>query len=566
MSLLAMGFACIAITLVMYSWIFWNSSNEQAFSELDTTVHVVTQLVADSRDVRGEIEKIGMTSQDEFRVTWIGKDGAVLYESQYDQKEMENHMERPEIKEAFNKGVGSSARMSATLDKMYYYEAAALPDGTILRLSVERASLYSHFLELLPILLLMISVTALGCIAAAHVLTKSLLTPLRKTTLLMEHIGASRDIRSKVPPVYSELNPLVDTILHQSEVIDRTIQRLEQQRNVVKLMMEYLQEGVILTNRAFEVLEINHQALTVLGLRHDASIAGTALPSVFQAIQWETIAHHEEGDFEPQFFEKDQRFYQVALQYVWKDNSRIGLLFIIYDVTEREKREQLRREFTSNVSHELKTPLTSIKGFAEILSTGLCQNKEDASRFGTLIYDQAQRLLELIEELIHLSHIEEPQRKRKRQWVSLKGVVNDVVEFMAPVIAKKGVTVYRALDDSLVWGEEGRIREVVMNLIDNAVKYNYEGGYIYLTVTGNEKKASFIVKDTGMGIAQDKQQRVFERFYRGDESRSKDIQGTGLGLSIVKHIVESHHGKIRLESKEREGTCITVQFPVTKGE
>ena len=224
----------------------------------------------------------------------------------------------------------------------------------------------------------------------------------------------------------------------------------------------------------------------------------------------------------------------------------------------------MRREFTSNVSHELKTPLTSIKGFAEILSTGLCQSKDDASRFGKLIYDQSQRLLELIEEIIHLSHIEEPKRTRPRQWVTLKAVVEQVLEFMAPVVAEKQVSIHSDVDDSRIWGEEGRIREVVMNLLDNAVKYNYEGGHVYITVTGNEKGVHLVVKDTGMGIPKDKQSRVFERFYRADESRSQDIKGTGLGLSIVKHIVESHHGRITLESEENKGTCITVQFPVSK--
>lgn len=559
-----MGFACIAITIVIYSWVFWNSANEQALSELDNTVHVVTQLVADSPNIQKEIEKIGKSSGNAFRVTWIGRDGAVLYESQYDQHNMENHVNRPEIQQALKTGSGSSVRTSETLDKIYYYEAAILPDGTILRLSIERASLYSHFWKLLPILLLMIGLTALGCIRASQLLTKSLLKPLRRTALIMEHIGTPDDIRNKVPPVYSELRPLVEKILGQSEVIDHTIQRLEQQRNVVKLMMENLQEGVILTNMSFEVLAINHQALDVLGLRHDLSVTGLRLGDIFKTIQWGPIENNKNDDFDAQFFEKDDRLYQVAIQYVSKEETCIGILFIIYDVTEREKREQLRREFTSNVSHELKTPLTSIKGFAEILSTGLCQSKDDASRFGKLIYDQSQRLLELIEEIIHLSHIEEPKRTRPRQWVTLKAVVEQVLEFMAPVVAEKQVSIHSDVDDSRIWGEEGRIREVVMNLLDNAVKYNYEGGHVYITVTGNEKGVHLVVKDTGMGIPKDKQSRVFERFYRADESRSQDIKGTGLGLSIVKHIVESHHGRITLESEENKGTCITVQFPVSK--
>ena len=245
-----------------------------------------------------------------------------------------------------------------------------------------------------------------------------------------------------------------------------------------------------------------------------------------------------------------------------KDDDFYGMLFIIDDVTEQEHREQLRREFTSNVSHELKTPLTSISGFAEVLATGIFKNKDDVIHFGTLIRKEALRLLQMIEEIMHLARIEDGKRKVNLERLCLRDLVQDIVEFMEPVLMEKKVTVHCTMDDTEVQADCGLFREMIMNLLDNAVKYNRPGGHVYIDVHHDVHKAFFVIRDTGIGIPEDKQQRVFERFYRADSSRSRKIKGTGLGLAIVKHIVEQHRGTIHLDSKENEGTTITVTLPM----
>lgn len=249
---------------------------------------------------------------------------------------------------------------------------------------------------------------------------------------------------------------------------------------------------------------------------------------------------------------------------MYKEDEFYGVLFIIDDITEQEHREQLRREFTSNVSHELKTPLTSISGFAEVLSAGLFQTNDDVVHFGTLIRKESKRLLGMIEEIMHLARIEEHREKGENEPVSLKEIVTDIVEFMEPVLIEKKVTIHCMMEDILLTGNKGLLREMAMNLIDNAVKYNLPGGHVYVSLYQKDKYIYFVVQDTGIGIPEDKQKRVFERFYRADSSRSKKINGSGLGLSIVKHIAERHHGTITLKSKENTGTTITVQLPTGK--
>lgn len=290
---------------------------------------------------------------------------------------------------------------------------------------------------------------------------------------------------------------------------------------------------------------------------------GKSLRHVFTAANWAEIqeAQHSEKAMD-QRFTIDGRTYLLTVQPVYKVTSFYGILFIIDDITEQERQEQLRREFTSNVSHELKTPLTSISGFAEVLATGLAKNQEDVMHFSGLIRKEAKRLLSMIEEIMHLTHIEEGKRQTVREPVYLKTIIDDIIEFMEPVLIEKKVTVHCTMENVAFEGDQGLIREVAMNLIDNAVKYNRPGGHVYIRVQQVDQEVELSVRDTGIGIPEDKQKRVFERFYRADSSRSQKIGGSGLGLSIVKHIVEHHHGRISLKSKENEGTEITVHFPI----
>ena len=562
-SFLAMGLVCMIITVLISTWLFWRSMQRQASEEMHVAIGVIASGITDADRPDRYLQGIADAEKGSLRITWINTQGKVLFESDYDKGKMENHLERPEVQEAIRSGQGTAVRESRTLSRALYYTAQRLPDGTILRVSMERESMYAHFLSLLPIVFLLLILAAIGCIKASRLLTASLLTPLRKTAAIMQRIGSPGSEPLQEVPYYvdKELRPLVEKIFDQSRVINETIHSLEQQRNIIRLMMENLQEGVILTDEHYRILGINRCACRILQKDTDG-LSGMVLSQELPEARWETITAGRLSDIvTEQKLPLNDRLYQLAVQPVYKDAELYGMLFILNDVTEQEHREQLRREFTSNVSHELKTPLTSISGFAEVLSTGLFQNDADVVHFGSLIRKEAKRLLGLIEEIMHLTHIEEGKNMKVKGPVILKNIINDIVEFMEPVLQEKEVTVHCTMEDVSFIGDMGMIRELAMNLIDNAVKYNRPGGHVYVSVRQEEQHVNLTVRDTGVGIPEDKQKRVFERFYRADTSRSQKINGSGLGLSIVKHIVEHHHGTISLQSKMQDGTTITVRFP-----
>ena len=562
-SLLAMGFACMAITVLISGWFFWQAVQRQAAEEMHVVMNVISNTIQKNDDMEAYLHGIADGCEGSLRITWINPDGTIRFESKYDKWQMENHLDRPEVQEALNEAYGTAVRKSHTLSRDLYYMAEQMPDGTILRLSMERESIYSHFLSLLPVVALLLLCAAVACIKASRMLTASLLNPLRRTVLLMRQIGDPNGI--SVPASYhvdAELRPLVDKIIDQSQALNQLIHSLEQQRNIVRLMMENLQEGVILTDDTYRILGMNRCAGDILQKKDVSSLVGQPLEPFFAEAPWDEIHGHTNlPDVLERKISRDAPLYLLTVQSVYQDEEFYGVLFIIDDITEQEHREQLRREFTSNVSHELKTPLTSISGFAEVLSAGLFKSDADVVHFGSLIRKEAKRLLAMIEEIMHLTRIEENREKVHREPVCLPEIIRDIVEFMEPMLVEKKVTVHCTLEQATVLGDKGLLREMAMNLIDNAVKYNLPGGHVYVSVRKRGDHIDFAVKDTGIGIPEDKQKRVFERFYRADTSRSRKISGSGLGLSIVKHIAEYHNGTITLRSKENHGTEIIIHLP-----
>lgn len=562
-SLLAMGFACMAITVLISGWFFWQAVQRQAAEEMHVVMNVISNTIQKNDDMEAYLQGIADGCEGSLRITWINPDGTIRFESKYDKWQMENHLDRPEVQEALNEAYGTAVRKSHTLSRDLYYMAEQMPDGTILRLSMERESIYSHFLSLLPLVVLLLLCAAVACIKASRMLTASLLNPLRRTVLLMRQIGDPNGI--SVPASYhvdAELRPLVDKIIDQSQVLNQLIHSLEQQRNIVRLMMENLQEGVILTDDTYRILGMNRCAGDILQKKDVSALVGQPLEPFFAEAPWDEIHGHTNlPDVLERKISRDASLYLLTVQSVYQDEEFYGVLFIIDDITEQEHREQLRREFTSNVSHELKTPLTSISGFAEVLSAGLFKSDADVVHFGSLIRKEAKRLLAMIEEIMHLTRIEENREKVHREPVCLPEIIRDIVEFMEPMLVEKKVTVHCTLEQATVLGDKGLLREMAMNLIDNAVKYNLPGGHVYVSVRKRGDHIDFAVKDTGIGIPEDKQKRVFERFYRADTSRSRKISGSGLGLSIVKHIAEYHNGTITLRSKENHGTEIIIHLP-----
>lgn len=564
-SLLLMGFACMIITNLIAGWFFLRTMQQQVAEEMAMTAGLVkAAVISNAYEPERALKELSRAEEGNLRITWVRPDGTVRYDSVADVHTLDNHLNRPEVQEALKSGEGSAMRNSHTLAKTQYYDAERMPDGSVIRVSMERDSLYAHLLSILPMMLLMFVLTALGCIKMSRRLTASLLAPLHQTILLIKKIGDIGTPTPKtLPPIDAELQPLVDKIVDQSDMIDQTIHTLEQQRNIVRLMMENLQEGVILTDEAYHILGVNGCAVRILKQSDQNQLMGKTIQDLFTEDVWCTIQSSRHTDkVTEQRFVMDDRIYLLTIQPVYKEKEFYGMLFIIDDITERERQEQLRREFTSNVSHELKTPLTSISGFAEVLAAGIAKSPDDVMHFSSLIRKEAKRLLGMIEEIMHLTHIEEGKRQRVREPVYIKDIVDDIVEFMEPALVEKKVTIHCTMEHVAFTGDKGLIREAAMNLIDNAVKYNHPGGHVYVEVKQAGREVQLSVRDTGIGIPEDKLPRVFERFYRADSSRSQKISGTGLGLSIVKHIVEYHNGRISIQSKENKGTEITITFPM----
>ena len=330
---------------------------------------------------------------------------------------------------------------------------------------------------------------------------------------------------------------------------------------MIRLIIENMQEGVILTDETRHIMAANRSAVRLLKADLEDRVRGVQLPPRLPELDW----HLDRNKTEVQRLQRGNRIYQVTTQPIYTEGRYYGLLVVFDDMTEIEEREQLRREFTSNVSHELKTPLTSITGFSEVLKEHLFQNEDDAAHFGGLIYKEAKRLLALIDDILHLGRIEARENAEKKwESVNLTELIQDVVAFLEPVLKDKKVAARCTLEDVVLDADPGLMREMLINLVDNAVKYNLPGGHVYVDLARREDDAVLTVRDTGIGIPEEDQERVFERFYRVDTSRTRSgkISGTGLGLAIVKHIVDLHKGTISLHSVEGRGTEFTVTLPL----
>ncbi|HHX73095.1 MAG TPA: PAS domain-containing protein [Clostridiales bacterium] len=385
---------------------------------------------------------------------------------------------------------------------------------------------------------------------AAQMLTRRIVTPLNQ--LPIDKPGNTM--------VYEELSPLLERITRQSRDIHEQMQTLRQKQREFAVITENMSEGFLVIGKNAEILSYNKSVLLQLG----AEIADFAEKSVFALNRSETfrkaVEHALSGRKSELTMEKNGRFYSLIASPVREEGEVVGAVLLVLDVTERRERENLRREFTTNVSHELKTPLTSISGFAEIMQSGLVR-QEDIARFAGKIYDEAQRLITLVGDIIKLSQLDENSVPFERQPVELAELAEKVIRHLEDTAASKSVTFYRTGTPVTVMGVPNILEEMIFNLCDNAVKYNREKGSVTVTTGQNEHGVFLSVADTGIGIPPSQQDRVFERFYRAEKSHSKEIDGTGLGLSIVKHGAAFHRASVSLESTEGIGTTVTITWP-----
>ena len=480
---------------------------------------------------------------DRFRITWIDTDGTVLFDTQADQSTMENHANREEIREAFLIGTGSAVRISSTLTAQTFYEAQKLRDGTVLRISTKQESAWALMIGMLwPVILIAAMATVISALLARR-MAKKIVEPLNQLDL-------EQPLKNDV---YEEISPLLHRIHRQRRQIHQQLEQLQRKADEFRQITSHMQEGLVLLDGTGNVLSINPSAERLFETGEE-SIGKNFLPIDRTSAMRNAVNDALDKGSGYARLSKNGRDFQVDINRILSDGAVIGAVILAFDITERLQAEQMRKEFSANVSHELKTPLQGIIGSAELLESGLAK-PEDAPRFIGHIRKEASRLVNLIDDIIRLSQLDEGAPLPMEE-VDLLALATDVAGILEASAASKQVSLSVSGQGFSVLGVRRMLHEVIYNLCDNAIKYNVPGGTVNIHVA--DKKLT--VRDTGIGIPKEHQARVFERFYRVDKSHSKASGGTGLGLSIVKHAVQQHNATLHLKSEPGKGTAITIQF------
>lgn len=539
---MAVLLASLLITFVV-SQDFFNETKK----ELSQEARYISMGLASGGD--DYLNKIAAENTGDVRVTLIDSDGTVLFDNQAEAKTLENHAMRQEVMEAIANGSGEEERFSDTLDQTTYYYAVRLEDGKILRLARTIDSIYKSVMQMTPFMLgIVIFVAVLASIVARR-LTKNLVQPL-------DDVNLDEPLDNDT---YDELAPFLTRIAKQKRQLSKNLAKLRSKQEELTIITNNMNEGMVLLNGHQNVLFINESAAKIFGF--DAKdVIGKNILTVDRAqevqdlLQKVAAAGSGEG-----LYERDKRFYQLSGSSV----NGSGSVILIYDVTEKMAAEQMRREFSANVSHELKTPLQSILGYAEIMKNGLVKD-EDKQRFLERIHAEAENMIELIQQIMELSRLDENKSVGDFVDVDLYAMAQNIAARLKYKADKRGITLDVAGSNAVVCGVQSVLSEVVYNLVDNAIKYNKDNGSVSVKVTDGADEVTVSVSDTGIGIGAADRERVFERFYRADKSHNKETGGTGLGLSIVKHGVLYHKGRVDLESELGKGTTITIVLPKKK--
>lgn len=517
-------------------------------NQLEDQLQKETAFVATAIENEG-ISYFDNLSKDGDRVTLIDKDGTVLADSQVDVSKLENHGDREEVKQAETEGSGQSVRYSSTMTEKTVYYAQKLDNGQILRISADQFTIVTILLGISqPIAIVVIAAIVLSLILSTNV-AKHIVEPINDLDLddPMENT------------VYDELSPLLRKIAHQNSTIEEQLKEARQKQEEFRIITDNMSEGFIVIDNQMKILTYNAAALKLFGAEQKTpeNILALSRSKPFRDAIYKSL----DGEHSQAEMTTDERVYSIISNPVYDTEQEvIGAVIVVIDITEISRREQLRREFTSNVSHELKTPLTSISGFAEIMKSG-GTDEATVIDFSRSIYDEAQRLISLVSDIIKLSELDDGTIEYEPETVDLYTLSLEIASRLSPQAQEKKIHFTVNGEKAEITGVKKILDEIIFNLCDNAVKYNRSGGDVKVSVKNSADTVTVTVSDTGIGIPTVQQDRVFERFYRVDKARSKSIGGTGLGLSIVKHGVMYHNAQISLESKENEGTTVVINFP-----
>ena len=512
----------------------------------------VKQLKAELELVKEIVNNVGVEyfknfDSTMFRFTVVDEDGTVLYDTVADATQMENHSDREEIREAIEYGHGSSARNSSTLTEKTFYEATLLDSGDVLRISVSQLTLGALFVGMSPAIWAIIFVAGILSFLLSSKMTKKIVEPLNKIDLENPTENNS----------YEELSPILTKIHKQHKQINHHIDELRRKAYEFEQITSSMSEGLILIDDKGKILSINNACKKIYAVKTD--VIGSNFLSVDRTNQMGKAIKDAFAGLHSDFVtQKSGCEYQFNVNPIETDGKRLGAVILAFDITEKAFAERNRQEFTANVTHELKTPLQSIIGSAELLENGLVK-PEDTGRFVGNIRKEASRLVDLINDIISLSQLDE-KYELVTEVVNLREVANEVVEVLIGSATKKNVSLKVIGNDCEIHGVRRYIYEIIYNLCDNAIRYNVDDGKVTIDIRQESSQKVIVVSDTGIGIDTEHHARIFERFYRVDKSHSKETGGTGLGLSIVKHAVMYHKGKIEVESQLGKGTEIKVVF------
>lgn len=530
-------------TLVFIMGVLYSYFSNIRINQLETQTALAAQ----------GVEKVGVDYLDgldlkEYRITWIDTDGTVKYDSEANSSQMENHLERKEVKEAMETGTGSSARYSTTLLERRLYSARKLSDGTVIRLSGTQYTWWMLVLGMSHQIIFVAVLAVAVSLLLASGLSKRIVKPLNELNL--------DDPKSNT--VYEELYPLLDRIHYQQRQLKIQALELQRKKDEFEAATDHMSEGLVLLNEEGIILSINRSASMLLGV--DRFCIGQDILKLSGSLKLQELLRKAlGGEHTEMTVDLSGSDYQINASPVISNSKVTGTALLIFNITEKEKAEQMRREFTANVSHELKTPLQSILGCAELLSNGIVKGG-DIQKFSQQILTESKRLIALVDDIIKLSRLDEGGSDMKKEAVDLYKLAEYTVHSLEGVAEKSGVQIRLTGEPAVMKGVPHLLDGIVYNLCDNAIKYNKAGGTVLVDVRSNSDSLVLTVKDTGIGIPEEQQERIFERFFRVDKSHSKEVGGTGLGLSIVKHAAKLHGARIELHSVLGQGTEVKVIF------
>ena len=560
-SLFFMGLVAVLVSFLMSAVLYYQGMQQQRIHELEMTTYAASRALSE-KNKEYSISYLKQLYKDNnvsgIHIVWLDKDGQVLYDSAGPLDE--DYIAQSEVKTGMEEGSSFSIHKSVNgIPKEYYTYKA--PDGTLLRLSSVRSLNLSMFNGYIPGMILFIIVFSVGAVLVANKKTEEILSPLGDMSVVISRI-MSGEKHVEIPGQYIELKPVLDTVKELHCQADAYLENLEEDRKMMQAVQDSISNGLIVLNSQKEILDYNVKAARIFHIEGNRRYRKISV--IFHDEDWLRAisrAYHNTKSQEYTMTLYDTPYMVLMTPLRLFDNEN-GLLIVLRDLSAQYAAEKMRREFSANVSHELKTPLTSISGFGEMIANGMYANEADVRMFGQRIYSEAQRMVTLINTILHLSKLEENDTTITWGMVNMEEIVKYVVDIISPQAHHRGVTVLSETEPVYVHGNHSLLSELLVNLLDNAVKYNRQNGQVSVKLSKTaDNHMVLIVSDTGIGIPKDKQNRIFERFYRGESSRSKETGGTGLGLAMCKHIISRHHGTVTLDSVEGRGTTITVTMP-----